>query len=93
MSSFDDPVMREMEQSVKAQKQKIDRTIESYIQQGMARGLITEAHFEKAPNGDSWFRLVVQEGVPILYNYTKRTAYSYGGGINKQEPTGSPSPE
>jgi len=49
-------------------KQKIDRTIESYHQKGIASGEIREEHFEKAPNGDSWFRLADQEGVPIVYN-------------------------
>jgi len=93
MSDFDDPILREMEQAVKAHKQKIDRSIVSHIQRGMASGEITEAHFEKAPNGDLWFRLVDQEDVPIVYNYTKRTVYSYGGGIHKSESTGSIKPD
>jgi hypothetical protein len=93
MSSFDDPVMREIEQAVKAHKQKIDRTIERDILKGLASGEITVAQFEKAPNGDSWFRLVDQEGVPIVYNWTKRTVYSYGGGINEDDPTSSTKPD
>lgn len=74
--------MREMEKAVEAHKQRIDRQIENYITTGLASGMIREEHFERAPNGGSWFRLVDQEGVDIVYNYTRRTVHSYGGGLN-----------
>lgn len=85
MADFDDPVMREMEKAVDAHKRKIDRTIEAFIAEGMAKGEIREEHFERAPNGDSWFRMVDQEGVAIVFNYTRRTVHSYGGGANWNE--------
>jgi hypothetical protein len=85
MSQLDDAMKLEVEAAVKAQKTKIDKTIIAFIAEGMANGEILEEHFERAPNGDSWFRLIDQQDVEIVFNYSKKTVHSYGSGLNSDD--------
>ncbi|RYD52375.1 MAG: hypothetical protein EOP52_09435 [Sphingobacteriales bacterium] len=73
----------DFEKAILEHKLKIDKQIQTLVEQGLADGTISDKKFEAAPNGDLHFRLNDQQGTEIIYNVTQKKVYSYGGKINQ----------
>ena len=73
--------MDDIDAAVNEHLKSIDKKIGGHIDELLLKGDISEVDFE-IHNNDKFFTIRDQDNVEIIYNYTLRKVYSYGGNVN-----------
>lgn len=67
---------------IKEHKKKIDALIKAGIDNLLVSGEVKEQDFFYNEHNEKMIKINDQEGVEIVFNYTKGTVYSYGNRLN-----------
>lgn len=70
-------------EELKEHKRIIDTRIKEGIDRLMKTGDVKEEDFFPNEQNDKMIAINDEEGVTIIFNYTKGTVYSYGGRLNE----------